>query len=475
MNARFAACLIVCLGLCVFSNSVSFGEDASTPDGPNILLMLADDLSYTDVGCYGSVNGITPNIDHLAAQGMRFTHCYNAMAMCAPTRNMLYTGLFPVRGGSYRNHTFARPGTLSMVHYLGDLGYRVGIAGKTHIKPKETFPFESVGGITAGQHSRAPDDMSKLQDFMTRDDEAPFCLVIGSPHPHSPWQFGDPAEYPPNELELPPHWIDTPETREAYSMYLGEAAHFDRQLGAVLAALDETGLGDDTLFLFLSEQGNQFPNGKWSCGDQGLRAAAIARWPGVVEEGVVSDAMIQYVDVVPTFVDAAGGDSIEGLDGSSFLGVLTGETTEHGTYAYGAHNNLPEGPAYPIRCIRMKQYSYIWNLTPDVPYIVKWIKWINENTFYGPYYFGSWETAAEEDLKAAELLQRYEQRPEEELYDLVADPWELNNLADDPNLQDVKQELRAELIRWMEQQGDTGVELDVLPEGRAPPQPPRRD
>jgi len=439
---------------------------------PNIVLMIADDLSFTDIGCYGSPNAKTPRLDSLAAQGMKFDHCYTAIAMCVPLRNMLYTGLFPVRTGSYRNHTDCYPGTISMVQYLNQLGYRVGLSGKVHVGPKESFPFESIPGLTPNCVS-AKDDYSfdHIKEFMTRDRNEPFCLVAGFIQPHVPWTVGDCSQFDADKLKLPPHWADTPETRKCYVKYLAEVSFLDKQVGELLDIIDGSGLKENTVVVFLSEQGAQFPGAKWTCWEQGLHAGAMIRWSGVVKPGSISKAMIQYVDFVPTFLDIARREQPTapkepydldnlGLDGKSFLAVLEGKTDEHGKYAYGIHNNNPEGPRYPIRSVRTKQFSYIRNYYPEEQYVIKWVQ-LDEKQPYYP----SWRREAEKnDPLAVRAIQRNEYRPAEELYDLTKDPWEMDNIVNFAEHQAVLQELRTALDAWMEQQNDPGASLDVSPQ-----------
>ncbi|HBN74511.1 MAG TPA: sulfatase atsG, partial [Planctomycetaceae bacterium] len=124
-------------GLICFSMSYSL----SAAERPNLLFIIADDCTYRDLGCYGG-EAQTPHIDALCNEGMKFTQCFQAAPMCSPTRHNIYTGLYPVKSGAYPNHTFAKAGTKSIVHYLKPLGYRVHLSGKTHIAPKEVFPFE---------------------------------------------------------------------------------------------------------------------------------------------------------------------------------------------------------------------------------------------------------------------------------------------------------------------------------------------
>lgn len=438
---------------------------------PNFIIMIADDLSYTDLGCYGSANVKTPNLDSLASQGMKFEHCYNAIAMCVPTRNMLYTGLFPVRNGSYRNHTDSRPGTISMVPYFRQLGYRVGISGKYHVGPPKSYPFEQIPGLTQNCVSATDDyTFEHVKEFMVRDRNEPFFLVAGFIQPHVPWTMGDASVFDPEKLELPPHWADTPETRKSYAKYLAEVVFLDKQIGELLEIVDANDLRENTVVLFLSEQGAQFPGAKWNCWEQGLHAGAILRWPNVVESGRVSQALVQYVDVVPTFLDIARTngavplsnpsrfdfDNLD-LDGSSFLKVLLGKTQEHGKYAYGIHNNNPEGPHYPIRSVRTKEFSYVRNLLPQERYFIKWIQGAPNQPYYP-----SWKRAAEKhDARAVRAVQRNEQRPVEEFYDLRNDPWEMNNLIDSPKHRQKIDELRKALDDWMNQQNDPGAAVDV--------------
>ena len=427
--------------------SLSKAADAGKP---NFLFILADDCTFRDIGCYGG-QAHTPNIDTLAKQGMRFTHSFQAAPMCSPTRHNIYTGLYPVKSGAYPNHTFAKAGTKSIVHYLKPLGYRVALSGKTHINPKEVFPFEYLPG------SKNP-DMTAVDEFIAsaKAEDKPFCLFACSNEPHGPHDKGDPSRYDPDKLKLPPYWVDTPETREGFPRYLAEITYLDGQVGDLLGILKKHGLSDNTIVIFTSEQGHGLPFGKWTCYDTGLQNALVARWPGRIKAGSVSDAMIEYVDVVPTFVDAAGGTPSPVLEGKSYVGVLLGKTDEHKEYVYGLQttrgiNNGSDH--FGIRQIRSRQFKYIVNLTPEAKLqnVV-----VMKNAIYA-----SWKKKAKTDADAAEKVTRYENRPAEELYDVVKDQYEWNNLADDPKYAKVKKQLREKLYKWMAQQGDKGQATEM--------------
>jgi len=430
---------------------------AAEVDRPNFLFIMADDCTYNVLGCYGGRNVATPNIDRLAADGMQFRYAYVAMAMCAPCRHELYTGLYPVRNGSAWNHSVARPGTKSVCHHLGELDYRVALAGKVHVGPVDTFPFIKLPGFDPRSTSPTADyDCGPIREFMA-DDAGPFCLFVCSTNPHAPWTVGDASVFDRAQLELPPVFADTEVVRERYAHYLAEVAELDRQVGDILASLEESGRAADTLVVFCSEQGWQFAGAKWTNWDLGLHTALVARWPGRIAPGSVTDALVQLADVVPTFVEAAGGDpSAAQFDGTSFLDVLLDEKPEHRRYVYGMHNNVPEGPPYPIRTIRTREFRYIMNLTPDAQYVEKHIEMPDRSEWWV-----SWKEAARTDPHASRMMDRFYYRPAEELYRTNDDPFELANLADEAELATTKAELRGELIRWMDEQRDTGISMDT--------------
>ncbi len=440
---------------CLFASLPMAGaaETTAKPARPNILFILADDVTYNDLACFGGQNVKTPNIDRLARQGMRFTRAYCAMSMCAPFRAELYTGLYPVRNGVAWNHSIARPGTKSVCHHLRGLGYRVGLTGKKHASPAEVFPFDNVKGPLAGPGVR---------EFIARDPQQPFSLFVCSHNAHPPWRSGDASQLDADTVKLPPLIHDNPITRKTFTAYLAEIAALDREVGDVLALLEETGRAESTLVMFSSEQGWDFAFGKWTNWDVGLRTALIARWPGHVGPDTRSDALVQVADVVPTLIAAAGGDPNEyRLDGASFLPVLEGKADSHRRYVYGLHNNVPEGNPYPIRSIRDGQFHYLMNLRHEQPYHEKHLMTEGLAKRYDLQWWQALaDAAAGGEAAAKRLYAKYHHRPAEELYRVDEDPWELNNLADKPEHAESKRRLRAELQRWMAEQGDPGAPMD---------------
>ncbi|WAC19604.1 sulfatase [Luteolibacter sp. SL250] len=440
--------------LCIFQPA----NAQPKPQPPNILVIIADDCTYSDLSFHGGENSRTPHLDRLASQGMVFDRAYLSMAMCAPSRSELYTGRFPLRNGCAWNHAPAREGTRSITHHLGEQGYRVGLAGKSHVNPASVFAFEDVPGFDGNcvRNPTRPHDLAGVRSFTTRKPDQPFCLVVALTEPHVPWVMGDASAYPPASIKLPPNLADTPRTREAFSSYLAEITYMDGQVGELLRLLDDTGLEENTLVLFTSEQGAQFPGHKWTNWDSGLHTSLVARLPGSIAAGSRTPAVVQYADVVPTLIDLAGAKPDNAaFDGTSFLPVLKGTANRHRDRAYGLHNNYPEGPPYPIRSITDGDWRYIRNLRPDRTYIEKHLMGLENN------YWGSWLSHSTERPAILHLVERYLHRPAEELYHTAADRFELANLAADPAHAETKARLSAALDLSMVDQRDPGASLDT--------------
>ena len=454
--ARWPFILFIC---CFFGSNTGLENNKSSASEPtNFVFVIADDCTFRDIGCYGG-QAHTPNIDQLASEGMLFSRCFQAAPMCSPTRHNIYTGLYPVKSGAYPNHTFANPGTKSIVHYLKPLGYRVALSGKTHIGPRETFPFEY--SIAA----KNP-DMEAIDKLFSecKESETPFCLFACSNEPHTPWNKGDPTRYPADKIKLPPYIVDTPTVREAFGRYLAEITYYDDQVGQIMDLLDKRGLRENTMVMVVSEQGNSLPFAKWTCYASGLQSAMIVRWPGKVQPNSKSDAMVEYTDVTPTFIDAAGGKPMANLDGHSFVDVLLGKATQHKEFVFGEMTTrgiINGSDAYGIRTVRDQRYRLVWNLNHET-------KFTNACTKSSEFQ-SMVEKAQAGDKMAQQLVNRYHYRPEFELYDCDTDELEMTNLAGDQAYAEKLGVLKAELDRWMKSQGDLGkqTELDaILHQGR---------
>ena len=306
-------------GICTADNSQQ----------PNFLVIIADDLTWRDLGYEGNRDVHTPNLDSLCREGMHLRGMFSPATTCSPSRHALYTGLYPVRSGAFPNHTRVYDGTKSLFTLLKDAGYRVALQNKSHVGPPASFPYEHIVGA---------DDLSETEAFVRRDPRQPWLLVYASNDPHGPWNRGPRRRYQPEKLTVPPYLHDNATTRQLLAHYYAEVSKLDMQVGNLLKLLQESGQADRTVVLFVSEQGSSMPyGGKWSVYDNGIRASTLVKWPGKVRPGTSSDALMQYVDVAPTLLDAAGIDPTKidvgcpdasgaiGFDGRSFLDVLTGK------------------------------------------------------------------------------------------------------------------------------------------------------
>jgi N-sulfoglucosamine sulfohydrolase len=440
-----------------------FSADAAAQRKPNIIVFISDDQQQQDVGCYGNTDVRTPNMDRLAAQGMKFTRAYAASPMCTPSRSALFTGLYPFRNGSQMNHFSVQPGVKSLPHYLQPLGYRVVLSGKTHISPAGAFPFEYIGE-KFGRYEPIEERVDKdketvrfIQQHFSEHPDQPLCLFMAVWLPHVPWMPN--RDFDPARLKVPPYLADTRETREALAAYYQSISTTDEVLGEVLQAVERSGQQDNTVFMFVSDQGPQFPGAKWTVYDRGLRVPLIVRWPKKIKAGAVSDALISLTDITPTLVNLAGGKAPQGLDGKSFAGVLQGGPAPARPYIFAETSMEPHywyhyTPARSV--ITADGYHYIRNYSPGTKFITH-IDRVERNY----YYFGSWEASP----AAARLLNRYSYRPPEELYYLPGDAEEMNNLASQSSYNNKLATLQKTLDRELTAQGET---TDKIVQGQLP-------
>lgn len=432
---------------------------------PNFLLMVADDLTWSDLGYEGNRDVHTPHLDQLCRESIHLRGMFTPATTCSPSRHALYTGLYPVRSGAFPNHTRLYDGTKSIFTLLKQAGYRVALQNKSHVGPPASFPYE---------HIRGADDLTPTAAFLRRDADQPWLLAYCSNDPHGPWTRGPSQRYDPDQLSVPPYLHDNRTTRELLARYYAEITQFDTQVGNLLKLLDEVGQADKTLVMFLSEQGSSFPyGGKWSVYDTGIRVSSLVRWPGRVKPGTTSDALLQYVDVAPTLLAAAGLDprAIDvgcpdahgqtGFDGRSFLDVLTGQAETLRSCVFAQHTTvgiIGFLEPYPIRAVRDARYKLIWNLAPENTYTIGGI--------HRGQPIESWQQDAQSDPELAARVQWLFRRPVEELYDLQADPYERKNLAGDAEHATIKARLRQELDAWMAQQGDQGLGTELIARSR---------
>ncbi|RYD59999.1 MAG: arylsulfatase A family protein [Sphingomonadales bacterium] len=446
--------VVASVSLAVIAQTTAIAQERNAPARPdlparpNLVVFLADDLG-NDLTPWGDPNVRAPNLAKLAESGMAFDRAFVASPACAPSRAALLTGLMPARNGAEANQKAPRADVRKLPAYLQDLGYQVVAFGKvSHYKQTGMYGFDHFEHDTFHD----PDGVASAISWMkARKDKRPLAIFVGSNWPHVPWPKT--AEgYQPGALKLPPKTPDTAVTRDARARYYAAVSRLDKEVGDTLDAVDRT-LGPDTFVLFSSDHGAQWPFGKWNLYDTGTRVPTIVRWKGHVKPGTRTDAMVSWVDILPTLVDIGGGQAPKGIDGQSFAPVLRGNLKFRGrAEIYTTHNNDGSINVYPMRSVRTDRWKYIHNLHPEYTYtshIDLWVKRVDSGK-----YFPSWREAAKTDPAAKAIVDSYYRRPKEELYDLAADPDETHNLAADPKNAGVLKSLRAKLAAWRTRQGD---------------------
>ena len=437
---------------------------AQDPVRPDLVVFLADDLGWADCSPYGGKDVATPNMAYLAADGVTLTHAFVASPSCAPSRAALLTGLDPMRNGAMLNHSRPRAGVRLWPAYFRALGYEVVAFGKVaHYAQVRDYGFDHASHFNYHQDDCVTAAVRWLEG---RKPTKPLCLLVGTNWPHVPWPREFTAD--PARLTLSPPLIDTPETRRARARYLAGVANADRDLGQLYDATRRL-LNRDTLFIFTSDHGAQLPFGKWNAYDAGVRTPLIAAWPGRIRPGTKSDALVSWVDLLPTCLDALGGDPPATLSGWSFLGVLRGTRAAHRERVFITHSGDGDMNRYPLRAVRTRTWKYIRNLDPAAEHHTHIDRGKNAEAD-GRDYWASWEARAKTDPAAAAVVRRYHTRPAEELYYLPDAPHELQNLAADPAHAARLRELRADLEGWMREQGDEGLATErALPDPRKKP------
>lgn len=454
--AGIAAALAVGTAMPGYAQSIGGTAPVTAEARPNIVVFLGDDLGTRDTGPYGNDQVRTPNLDQLSRQGMTYNRAFVSSPACAPSRASLLTGLMPARHGAEPNQAAPHSWIRSLPSYLQALGYEVVAFGKVaHYRQTGRYGFDHFANDTFHDHGGIEAAVDWLEK---RRDKRPLALFVGSNWPHVPWPKTTEG-YEPSQMKMPFKSIDTPMTRDARARFYAAVSRMDAELGRIRAASAKT-LGPETFFLFTSDHGTQWPFGKWNLYDTGIQVPLIVSWAGKVKPGTRTDAMVSWVDILPTLIDVAGGKAPADIDGKSFAPVIYGTTDVARDAIFTTHTNDGKVNVYPMRSIRTERWKYIRNLRPDWVYtthIDQFVDRVDSGT-----YFPSWLASADQDARSRQIVDAYYNRPAEELYDLSADPHETRNLANDPGQKAVIKRLRAQLDAWQVQQGDT-IRLNAPP------------
>ncbi|MCS6851203.1 MAG: sulfatase [Gemmataceae bacterium] len=451
---------MMCPSIALLALGLSAASSASAePARRNVVLMIADDLGL-DLGCYGNAVVRTPRIDGLAKNGVRFLHAYATTASCSASRAVILTGLYTHSNGQYGHahspHNFhALPGVQGLPKILRAAGYRTGIVGKLHVLPPEVFPFDAEITATKGGNRNGVQMGRLAAKFIQDGGSQPFFLVVGFADPHRSGKgFGNEqtyqdvpeVRYDPKEVRVPPFLPDTPEVREELAEYYQAVSRLDFNVGQILDALRQTNHLDDTLIIFLSDNGIPFPGAKTTQYDPGLHLPLLILSPNQSRRGLSNEAMVSFVDIAPTILDWAGVKPPYPLPGRSILPILEDEHPKGWDTVFGSHVFHEITNYYPMRMVRTRQYKYILNLAHPLPF-----------PFASDLYASrTWQGIVQrgDKMLGRRPVQDYLQRPREELYDLTKDPLEVKNVAGDPQYAKVLAELRAQVKEWQERTKD---------------------
>ncbi|HEX7901922.1 MAG TPA: sulfatase [Planctomycetota bacterium] len=409
----------------------------STSDAPpNIVLIIADDLAWDDLGAYGHPTLRTPNIDRLAREGLRFDRAYVTTSSCSPSRASLITGRYPHSADAEQLHWRLPPDQVTFVELLRKSGYWTAAAGKWHLGDAVKDRFDLVreadpAGFIKGSKSAGSGCEDWVRTLKERPKHKPFFLWLASIDPHRDYES---ANFKAEDVVIPPFLPETPEVRKDFAAYYDEIERLDRYVGDVLKELPE-----NTLVLFLSDNGRPFPRCKTTLYESGIRTPLIARWPGRIAPGVCA-SLVSTVDVAPTILSLAAVEAPATLQGRSFVPLLDTPGTSIREYVFAEKNWHDYEDR--SRAARSLKYKYIRNDYHDLPMTP------SADIVRSPTY-----KAMKADVKP---------RPEEELYDLESDPHELENLAGDSRYQRILGKIEDALEEW------EASTKDVKPAARTP-------
>ena len=446
----------------------------------NVLFLTVDDMNRDSVGVYGAkVPGTTPNIDRLAAEGLRFEHAHVTVAICQPTRAVWMTGRYPHNSGAL-GFDEIRADVPTLPETLRRNGFYTGILGKIdHVVPSRENAFEYRRQREEMMYGRSPDLYGRFVAEFLREagrSDRPFFLMVNTADPHRPFDTRTPAAqrslaevdpatndkkawygrefpapsriYQPDEIVVPGFLPDLPEIREEIAMYYSSVRRADDVVGRVLDELQAAGFADNTLVMLKSDHGISVPFAKTNVWRHSTLTPWIVRWPGVIERGRNdSEHLVAGVDFAPTILDILGIDATQGMDGRSFLSVLQGGKQDGREFVYTQINTLVTGASHTMRSIQGKRFGLIWNAWSDGATVFR-----NEST--KGLSWNAMVSAAESDPAVAARVRHFQYRVPLEFYDYQQDPDALNNRIHDPEAKDTIQAYALRLGEFMRSTGD---------------------
>ena len=434
----------------------------------NVLFITADDLNYNSTGYRGSkVDDITPNLDKLASQGIIFENAHVNCAVSQPSRGVLATGMYAHRNG-VEGFYHTNKDVPTVMSLLREHGYRVGIAGKVeHSTPVGDFVWDmAVEQPELGQGRDPKRYYEVFKTFVKQSKKAkkPFYFMLNSHDPHRPFHgapddkkmreegipYPNPSKvYSPEEIEVPGFLPDIPAVREELAQYFSSIRRLDDTVGEVLKVLEEEKLLDNTIVMFLSDNGISAPFAKTNCYLNSTRTPWIVRWPNVVApETRNTDEFIAGIDFLPTVLDACGIVAPGNVDGRSFLPLLKGERQTGREKVYTQFYETSALNRYPMFAVQDQKFGYIYNAWSDGKYQFR-------NDSQAGIAFKGMAEAGKTDPDMQKRVDLLWYRVPEEFYDLENDPDAQHNLVHDPAYTEQVKQYRQDLLKWMQEYGSS--------------------
>jgi N-sulfoglucosamine sulfohydrolase len=423
---------------------------------PNIVFFIADDISQEDFGCYGHPTIKTPNVDALAASGMRFDNAYLTISSCSPSRCSSITGRYPHNTGAPELHVKLPDAQIRFPELLRDAGYYTVLSGKNHMFGNKDRAFDQI--TNGGGPGKEKDWEGHLKN---RPKDKPFFFWFASSDAHRGWKESEHAPvYNPEDVVIPPYMVDTPVTREDLASYYHEVSRFDHYIGLVKDELERQGILDNTLIVVAADNGRPFPRAKARLYDSGIKTPWVVHFPRLVKQPAVTRSLISSIDLSATCLELAGVEPPDCIQGRSFMPILKQPDavvrnvvfSEQNWHVYKNHSRL----------VRFGDFAYIKNNYPNQPNL----SLESDNNY--PAGEELWNAHAAGKTTAEQQQVFANPCPEEEFFKLSADPHQLTNLAGNPEYAAILKQARKQLAMWTEQTGDT-IPENPTPNRFAPP------